>query len=108
VQFSATTEQAGKRLDQALHEQFPEFSRARLQDWIKRERVLVNGAPRAPPACCARATASTWNPPNCLRCAPNPKPFHCACSTKTTTSWPSTSPRAWWCTPAPECIPVRW
>ena len=44
VQFSATTEQVGKRLDRALHEQFPEFSRARLQDWIKRERVLVNGA----------------------------------------------------------------
>jgi 23S rRNA pseudouridine1911/1915/1917 synthase len=43
VQFSATTEHAGKRLDQALHERFPEFSRSRLQDWIKRERVLVNG-----------------------------------------------------------------
>ena len=35
----------GKRLDQALHEQLPEFSRSRLQDWIKRGRVLVNGAP---------------------------------------------------------------
>jgi 23S rRNA pseudouridine1911/1915/1917 synthase len=44
VQFSATNEQAGKRLDHALHEQFPEFSRARLQDWIKRARVQVNGA----------------------------------------------------------------
>ena len=45
VQFSATTEQSGKRLDQALHERFPEYSRARLQDWIKRGLVLVNGAP---------------------------------------------------------------
>lgn len=44
MQFSATSEHAGKRLDQSLHEQFPEFSRSRLQDWIKRERVLVNGA----------------------------------------------------------------
>jgi 23S rRNA pseudouridine1911/1915/1917 synthase len=44
VRFSAATEHAGKRLDHALHEQFPEFSRSRLQDWIKRERVLVNGA----------------------------------------------------------------
>jgi 23S rRNA pseudouridine1911/1915/1917 synthase len=44
LQFSATPEQAGKRLDQALHERFPEFSRSRLQDWIKREHVLVNGA----------------------------------------------------------------
>jgi 23S rRNA pseudouridine1911/1915/1917 synthase len=44
VQFSVD-EQAGQRLDQVLHEQFPEFSRSRLQDWIKGERVLVNGAP---------------------------------------------------------------
>jgi len=44
LQFSATIEHAGKRLDQALHERFPEFSRSRLQDWIRRERVLVNGA----------------------------------------------------------------
>jgi len=43
MQFSATNEHAGKRLDQALHERFAEFSRSRLQDWIKRERVLVNG-----------------------------------------------------------------
>ena len=44
MQFSVTSEHAGKRLDQALHQQFPEFSRARLQDWIRRARVLVNGA----------------------------------------------------------------
>jgi 23S rRNA-/tRNA-specific pseudouridylate synthase len=59
VQFSATAEHAGNAWTRSLHERFPEFSRARLQDWIKRGRVLVNGAPRAPPACCARATAST-------------------------------------------------
>jgi len=45
LQFSTTKEHAGQRLDQALHEQFPEFSRSRLQDWIKGGRVLVNGAP---------------------------------------------------------------
>ncbi len=33
---------AGKRLDTLLHERFPEFSRARLQAWIKVGRVLVN------------------------------------------------------------------
>jgi 23S rRNA pseudouridine1911/1915/1917 synthase len=48
VQFSAATQHAGKRLDHALHERFPELSRARLQDWIKRGRVLVNGAPGRP------------------------------------------------------------
>ncbi len=36
---------AGRRLDQLLHERLPEFSRSRIQDWIKSGRVLVNGAP---------------------------------------------------------------
>lgn len=35
---------AGKRLDHVLHERLPEFSRSRLQDWIRSGRVLVNGA----------------------------------------------------------------
>jgi 23S rRNA pseudouridine1911/1915/1917 synthase len=34
---------AGKRLDQFLHERLPEYSRSRLQDWIQLGRVLVNG-----------------------------------------------------------------
>ena len=36
----------GQRLDHFLREKLPEFSRARLQDWIKRSRVLVDGEPR--------------------------------------------------------------
>ncbi len=36
---------AGKRLDSFLHERFPEFSRSRLQSWIKSDRVLLNGEP---------------------------------------------------------------
>ncbi len=36
---------AGKRLDSFLHERLPEYSRSRLQDWIKQERVHVNAAP---------------------------------------------------------------
>jgi 23S rRNA pseudouridine1911/1915/1917 synthase len=35
----------GKRLDQFLRERLPEYSRARLQDWIEQGRVLVNGTP---------------------------------------------------------------
>ena len=35
---------AGKRLDTFLHERLPEFSRSRLQSWIKEARVLVAGA----------------------------------------------------------------
>jgi 23S rRNA pseudouridine1911/1915/1917 synthase len=34
---------AGRRLDQALAELLPDFSRARLQQWIKTGRVLVDG-----------------------------------------------------------------
>ena len=34
---------AGKRLDHAVHHHFPQVSRARVQDWIKNRRVLVNG-----------------------------------------------------------------
>jgi 23S rRNA pseudouridine1911/1915/1917 synthase len=36
---------AGRRLDQALAELLPQFSRSRLQQWIDQGRVLVDGAP---------------------------------------------------------------
>ena len=48
VKLDTHTQHAGKRLDQALHEQLPEFSRSRLQDWIRQGRVLVNGAEQRP------------------------------------------------------------
>ena len=35
---------AGKRLDAFLHDRLPEFSRSRLQSWIKAGRVLLDGA----------------------------------------------------------------
>ena len=37
---------AGKRLDQLVHERLPQFSRSRIQQWIQAGRVLVNGAPK--------------------------------------------------------------
>ncbi|HEY3936046.1 MAG TPA: RluA family pseudouridine synthase [Bryobacteraceae bacterium] len=42
--LTAETADAGKRLDAFLHERLPDFSRSRLQSWIKEERVQVNGA----------------------------------------------------------------
>ena len=36
-------EMAGKRLDQVLAELFPEYSRSRLQQWIKAGQVLLDG-----------------------------------------------------------------
>ena len=35
-------EMAGMRLDQCLAEIFPDFSRSKLQTWIKAGRVTVN------------------------------------------------------------------
>jgi 23S rRNA pseudouridine1911/1915/1917 synthase len=48
VEFLAGSELSGVRLDQALQRRYPEYSRARLQDWIKTGRVRVNGAPQVP------------------------------------------------------------
>ena len=42
--FAVDPEERGNRLDQVLHMRMPEYSRARLQEWIKQERVLVDGA----------------------------------------------------------------
>ena len=39
---------AGLRLDQALAEMFPGFSRSRLKDWVLAGRVLVDGLARKP------------------------------------------------------------
>jgi 23S rRNA pseudouridine1911/1915/1917 synthase len=43
MRVSAETPDAGKRLDQVTHERLPQFSRSRIQDWIKHGRLLVNG-----------------------------------------------------------------
>jgi 23S rRNA pseudouridine1911/1915/1917 synthase len=40
-----TPELAGRRLDQALAARFPEYSRSRLQTWIREGRVTLNGRP---------------------------------------------------------------
>ena len=42
--LKAENQDNGKRLDAFLHERLPEFSRSRLQSWIKEGRVLVDGA----------------------------------------------------------------
>jgi 23S rRNA pseudouridine1911/1915/1917 synthase len=43
LRIELNQQDAGKRLDHALHARFPAYSRARVQDWIKHGRVLVNG-----------------------------------------------------------------
>ncbi len=46
LKIELNPEDAGKRLDHVLHQRLPQFSRARLQEWIKNGRVVVNGAVR--------------------------------------------------------------
>jgi 23S rRNA pseudouridine1911/1915/1917 synthase len=43
VRIDVPTEAAGTRLDHFLQSKLTEFSRSRIQDWIKRGRVLVDG-----------------------------------------------------------------
>jgi 23S rRNA pseudouridine1911/1915/1917 synthase len=42
--FTADRGDAGRRIDQVLHERLPQYSRSRIQQWIRNGRVLVNGA----------------------------------------------------------------
>jgi 23S rRNA pseudouridine1911/1915/1917 synthase len=50
IQLSAQVadEQAGQRLDQAAAELFPDYSRSRLQSWIKSGELTVDGENRKP------------------------------------------------------------
>jgi len=48
--LTAQENDRGKRLDAFLHERLPEYSRSRLQTWIREARVHVNGAPGKPSA----------------------------------------------------------
>ena len=43
MQVTAVTAEKGKRLDALLHERLPQYSRSRLQSWVKDARVKVNG-----------------------------------------------------------------
>jgi 23S rRNA pseudouridine1911/1915/1917 synthase len=45
VRLLAESADAGQRLDRFLHQRLPEFSRSRLQGWIKAGQVLVDGVP---------------------------------------------------------------
>jgi 23S rRNA pseudouridine1911/1915/1917 synthase len=48
VTLPIPAEAAGRRLDQALAEMFPDYSRSRLTLWVKAGDVLLDGAPAIP------------------------------------------------------------
>ncbi|HKW99437.1 MAG TPA: RluA family pseudouridine synthase [Bryobacteraceae bacterium] len=68
---------SGKRLDQVLHARLPQFSRARIQQWIKAGRVLVNGAPVRPSYALREQDVIDATPtaPAPLRATPEPIPL---------------------------------
>ena len=43
ISLTAEPHDSGKRLDSFIHERLPEYSRSRLQTWIKQDRAQVNG-----------------------------------------------------------------
>jgi 23S rRNA pseudouridine1911/1915/1917 synthase len=43
ITLQAAADDRGKRLDWFLHQKLPEYSRSRLQSWIKNEQVQLNG-----------------------------------------------------------------
>jgi 23S rRNA pseudouridine1911/1915/1917 synthase len=43
LRIELNQQDAGKRLDHAVHQRFPHISRARVQSWIKDGHVLING-----------------------------------------------------------------
>jgi 23S rRNA pseudouridine1911/1915/1917 synthase len=45
LSLTAESGDTGKRLDSFIHERLPEYSRSRLQTWIKQDLVRVNAAP---------------------------------------------------------------
>jgi 23S rRNA pseudouridine1911/1915/1917 synthase len=46
--LNTTAQDSGKRLDQFLQARLADYSRSRVQDWIKSGRVLVNGISQKP------------------------------------------------------------
>jgi 23S rRNA pseudouridine1911/1915/1917 synthase len=50
LQFNVSQQDAGKRLDHYLQQKLPQYSRSRLQDWIKSGHVTVDGRTLKPSA----------------------------------------------------------
>jgi 23S rRNA pseudouridine1911/1915/1917 synthase len=77
MRFVAEPQDAGKRLDQMVHERLPEYSRSRIQEWIKNGRVLVDGAPQRPSRTLHGTEAIEVEPaaPEPLDAAPEPIPL---------------------------------
>jgi 23S rRNA pseudouridine1911/1915/1917 synthase len=77
MRVSTGPSEAGKRLDQVVHEQLPQFSRSRIQEWIREGQVVVNGE-RQRPSYAIRAGAIIdieAAEPEPVRASPEPIPL---------------------------------
>ena len=77
MRLSVVVTDAGKRLDQVVHEHLPQFSRSRIQDWIKQGRVRVNGSMERPSHAVRAGDAIDVEPAEAppLNAAPEPIPL---------------------------------
>lgn len=77
VKLTTRKQDAGRRLDQVLHEQLPQFSRSQLQQWIRDGRVRVNGAPQRPSYAMRQGDMTDVEPAERvpLRATPEPIPI---------------------------------
>ena len=48
MNFVSDPADRGKRLDQFLHDRLPQFTRSRIQTWIKEARAFIDGKPARP------------------------------------------------------------
>ena len=77
------TGEAGKRLDHFLQEKLSEYSRSRIQSWIKEGRVLVNGAAAKASLLLRGGERSRFPRPVCRRSRRLPKIFRWTFCTRT-------------------------
>jgi len=54
LQFNVSQDDGGKRLDHFLQQNLPQYSRARLQEWIKAGNVTIDGSPATKPSAALR------------------------------------------------------
>jgi 23S rRNA pseudouridine1911/1915/1917 synthase len=77
MRLSAEPSDAGKRLDQVVRERLPQFSRSRIQEWIRQGRVRLNGEAQRPSQAVRAGDAIDVEPaePPPLRAVPEPIPL---------------------------------
>jgi 23S rRNA pseudouridine1911/1915/1917 synthase len=75
LQFRLDIAYSGRRLDQALAEALPQYSRSRLKAWLEAGRITVNGAAARPRALVAGGESVHVVPESAPRVTATPEPI---------------------------------